>query len=519
MSNIIRIGATRTGKSTAVTKDIVEYAIRGEGGAAVFDPHSTMAKEIAGHLVSHGIPFLYEKLAETDRVLAFPFMKKSKHKDPWLQQAENEESIRAFGDILVRRRGMQGMQNTPLIEEWIMAALELWMHQNEPVRLTELQHCFRPHHKTFIKLVQNCENDYIKWKFHNLTRMSETALRGETGAAQRILNAVFRSPAFALRCDGNFPIGEFLDEGGIVLFEGKSLEGKSISDDAIRTSFGALGLQIIQHVRTRTGGKRIRMVLDEANNFGLVGWYEMRALAEGQKMGFDVDISVQSLDFPTPEILDGVLTNCQRHEWFRPGAARIGLAGSLDLGVPSIDEYKIHHKDVRGRQINIGWEDTTTTGKGSWDSDEDRSGSSTSENNGYRAKFGETTETTDHYQGLNDQVLIFQRDLMRLKVGERFVKDVGEVWKEYVTPLKEPYPCMPGLKRKRTEAAIDQIRQGAEFTGGIAIENYSDSSITPQSLNSGSEQRSSTITRLRQDVQKNSNNGNGTKSDTSEESS
>ena len=58
--------------------------------------------------------------------------------------------------------------------------------------------------------------------------------------------------------------------------------------------------------------------MDEANNAGLIGaaGHETRALAELRKAGYDCHILVQSLNFPTTQITNDVLTNTIEHYWF-----------------------------------------------------------------------------------------------------------------------------------------------------------------------------------------------------------
>ncbi len=533
MSNTIRIGATQMGKSTAIIKDCVQYAERRAGGLLVEDPHSTMAIELAAHLTARNIPFLYEKLSDTKRFLPFQFLKRSGQSDPWAKLAENEESARAFADVLVRRRGQMGLQNTPLIEEWIMAALELWLNQSEHISIAHLHHCFTPKHPVFDQLVENCTDGDTKHKFKLIEGMTALQRRSEIGSAQRILRIVLRSAAFALRCDGDFDIGQYLGNGGILIIEGKSLEGGSISEDAIRTTFGAMTLQVIQHVFKRTEGQRIRIVMDEANNYSLVGPYETKAMAECQKMGLDFDIGTQGIDFPTPEVLDSVLTNCHRHEWFKAGSDLVALKGSKDLGIPTLDEYKVHHSDERVNRFIKDYEVTEINKTGDWWRDDGSTGGSTGTQIMQKPVFEIESQITDHYQSLNDQVMLYQRELMTIGVGIRFVKDGSGIRKEHVQKLGEPYPCMPRLKEKRTRATIERIRKSRPFRssqklrspetslgliGEKETRDSSTSSTIPQPSSNGSKQEFSPITMLLQEGQESSNNENAIKSTMSVES-
>ena len=104
---------------------------------------------------------------------------------------------------------------------------------------------------------------------------------------------------------------------------------------------------------------RVLLVLDEANNANLIGasGHEVRALAELQKdsYGLDIHILVQSLDFPNPQITNGVLTNCKTHRWFYNANASMCRKASEDFGdndyVSTIRTLKVGECVVKDRDI------------------------------------------------------------------------------------------------------------------------------------------------------------------------
>src|SRR5207244_3204885 len=124
--------------------------------------------------------------------------------------------------------------------------------------------------------------------------------------------------------------GRFLGNCGILL-----VQGGAISQPVMQTILGSIILQTIQFVRSRPSPvPRVLLVLDEATNANLVGaaGHEVRALAECQKMGLDIHILVQSLNFPSAYVTDGVLTNCTRHEWYYAANAAVARKAAEDLG-------------------------------------------------------------------------------------------------------------------------------------------------------------------------------------------
>lgn len=100
------------------------------------------------------------------------------------------------------------------------------------------------------------------------------------------------------------------------------------------TIFGAIQNLVISHIRRRGFAyPRLLLVLDEANNVNLCTEREARAMAECQKMGLDIHVLVQLLDFPSAAVTNGVLSNCVRHEWFWNANPAVISKAVEDLGL------------------------------------------------------------------------------------------------------------------------------------------------------------------------------------------
>src|SRR5207248_578088 len=69
---------------------------------------------------------------------------------------ENDERVRAFSSVLLRRRGIQDAALTPLIEEGLLAALRLYLHQAAPVPLPWLADVFEVGSEARAHLLANC---------------------------------------------------------------------------------------------------------------------------------------------------------------------------------------------------------------------------------------------------------------------------------------------------------------------------------------------------------------------------
>lgn len=242
---------------------------------------------------------------------------------------ERDHLVRSLADVLCRRRNLE-LSTAALTEEWVIPALTLVIEQPDSPSLTILNHAFGPpDHPDFRRLLWKCRDEEVQAKFEEIA--NGTIRRGQFAAADRLIRGVCSSPAFAARCVPTFQLSRFLDASGILIVEG----GGNVSDDGQRTVMGAVVLQTIRYIRTRPRPyPPVILVLDEANNANLIGasGYEVRAAAECQKMGLAIHTLVQSLNFPSQEITEGILTNSLRHEWYFAANEAVLRKAAADLG-------------------------------------------------------------------------------------------------------------------------------------------------------------------------------------------
>src|SRR5438067_990035 len=112
-------GATRSGKSEAELSRLVLLAQANSCAIVLLDPPGTLAQKFLLHLDLLGLSsrVLYDRLADTDRVPGYAWLTPSQNADPLQRESENDERVREFAAILLRRRGIPDMATTPLIEE------------------------------------------------------------------------------------------------------------------------------------------------------------------------------------------------------------------------------------------------------------------------------------------------------------------------------------------------------------------------------------------------------------------
>lgn len=306
MENVLVVGATRKGKTLSAARALIESP---HWAWVALDPHKqSLAETLLVHARGN---VLFDRLSDIARYLCYDMLSPSKNRDPRLRYAENLRKTLAFVAILLRRRGSDSLAANPLTEEWCVAAIMLWLGQDVEKPLTYLPFAFLPGTDQFGALLKGCTDPELVFKFGQLVGMTPRGLRSEVGSAARLINAVFRSPSFQVRCGKGFDLGGFLQNKGKLIVE----RGDDIDDDAMRVIMGAIVLLVIEHANRRPKPyPPIRIVIDEANNAGLVGGPELRGIAETNKLGLYWTFLVQNLNFPGDN--GEILQNCTRHEWF-----------------------------------------------------------------------------------------------------------------------------------------------------------------------------------------------------------
>lgn len=333
--NKLTVGSTQSGKSYSEVHDILAAAADGRSAIVVIDPHAcSLARNSLQHLVARGhqARIIWDQLDEVRRTPKYRFLLRSTATYDVERIRENYQSAELFTELLCRRRETQSLTTSPLLEEWTMKAILLSLHQPHEYPASDLRFAFRVGHPRFMQLVRDCQHREIQYDFQQVA--AGAIKSGQFQSAARLINAVCDAPAFQVRCGNAFHLPSFLDQAGILL-----VEGGPVSQPILQTILGSIILQTIQYVRGRgTSQPRVLLVLDEATNANLVGaaGHEVRALAECQKMGLDVHVLVQSLNFPSPYVTDGVLTNCTRHEWFYAANPAVARKAADDLGDPEL---------------------------------------------------------------------------------------------------------------------------------------------------------------------------------------
>ena len=123
-TNRLVLGATRKGKSLSTARSILEDTAQ---AAIIFDPHKDSLAQVILALATGNV--LFERLSDVRHTIGFEMLTPSSLSDPVQRRMENHQKSEAFIEILVRRRDRDGLAASPLMEEWGMAAIMLYLYQ------------------------------------------------------------------------------------------------------------------------------------------------------------------------------------------------------------------------------------------------------------------------------------------------------------------------------------------------------------------------------------------------------
>lgn len=394
MPNVLVVGAPGGGKSFAAASDAVNF----QGAVVVLDPHKdSLAQLVLMHARGN---VLFDRLSDVKHSLGYDLLKPSANCDPVQRQMENHRRAQIFVEIMLRRRGTDGIAATPLLEEWILALLMMFLFQANPKPLGILPYGFMPGTSECTALIRDCILPEIRHKFHQLEKLNPRALRAEVGSASRVVTAIFRSPAFLVRSRGGFDLGSFLQNRGTLIVE----KGDEIDDDAMRTIMCGISTLVTDHAKSRKVPRPwIRIYLDECVNARTAGTFEERAAAETRKSGLSWYFMSQLLNYPNGP--DGFLQNCLRHEVFKSPHYELARKMATDMvaAMPLTEESRA------------------------------------------------------------ERVARLAHDIMNLPPGWRWVRDASGTRKEYVPMLENPWPDWPGLREAKLQEKLQCIYARLEY--------------------------------------------------------
>lgn len=468
--HVLVTGKSGSGKSEDQLRELLWYAQRGDTAIVLLDPHGNLADDLLIFLASRYQlnRVLYDRFADTDRTLGYEFITPSVLQSAFDRYAENDSNMRNTTSLIVRRGGQKDTSKNPIIELGLQNAIRLFQHQKTPVPLYWLAQLYTPNSAVFSYMVENCTDPDTKQQFEKLEYMNPQTREYQTGPADRRLRALMMLPPFALRCGGStFDFDEFLANKGILI-----LNGRGCNSDATSVMMSSIVWKTIASCKKHK--HRVQIVMDEANNFSLVGLQEAQALAEVRKWNCGITIMVQILNFPEPEITTNVLQNTQLHRYFCQGSPESAAMAAKDIGIRIADPLKIHHYDTRIRTVDDGYDLIENKSHGQSKSSDGKVTKSDNTSHSIVRKVREVTDKIARYMSIPDQEYMLAQLLMTFDPGWRM--DAGDKEPHY-EPMQEhlwhhltgilggeiPEQALRNLKEAKLTEAIEEVKRSPAY--------------------------------------------------------
>lgn len=466
--NTLVIGGSQGGKSTSVLAlDFVPTVEAGYCSTFLFDPHNDLGQK-AAEWATWFCPerLLVERLGNLDWVCSAGFIEPSKSLNDIVKESENRNKAKIFAEVLASSQGAS-LKDQPLKKEWIHAALMLWLFQHDPKPLWFLPHAFRPNTPYFNAMIANCENMEMVWKFEMLTRFNSTvALYNAVGPSARLLDELFNEMAFLLRTEATFDLESFIEHQGVFILMGGGDD--AVGPDTIRALMRAFNHKIDEIVIKRWHALGVptfvKVYIDEAANFNLLGYDDAERMGQTMKMGRSSTVISQTPDFGDERTNDSIDQNCPRKIYHRCGSAKIAKLCAENLKT-TIDPNRVKQIHTTKRQKNVGFDTTTQTTKGKY---KGSGGEGESENTQVIRTpiYEELTEERIELMPLSEQNELNEADLLGgqrgLQIGECFFSNGGYVSRMKVKKLEDVW-TWPGLGKEKLEELIELRRQQGAY--------------------------------------------------------
>jgi type IV secretory system conjugative DNA transfer VirD4/TraG family protein len=465
IEHIVFSGVTRHGKSQGCVSLNGPRMLQRDGVAyVVLDPAGSMAAQMAGMCLRNGKFFLYDTLNETAKTLGYDFFTPSANPDWEQREAENREAIMEAIAVAIRSRGLTSVEANPIIKEGLQDAFNLLINQKVAVPFYMLRNCFVPESDDYQYLLHNCTDPQTFLKFTYYGGLVGQQREFKCGPAERIIQGICDSPQFRKRCVPTFDLAAFLNAGGKLFVDGRSVGNLSRPDASLL--MGQIILTVIRLARSGKLTRRVVLIIDEGVNASLIDQNLVRAMAEAGKWGLEIQVIVQNPLQRDEAVTDDLFGNANCKFFFKHTNAKAARFVAEMVGYPTLDPLVIRKTDFRTRQVHDGFDLEAVVSKGKWESD-GKKGESENTNYQARPKYREETDQVDTLYALEDLIKLKQRDVMNQGVGQCFIMRGNSVSKqpEQLALTPEPWegmvfsrhPYIP-LWQEKLRLHLDQLK-------------------------------------------------------------
>lgn len=292
-------GRTGSGKTNFVLWELLEIAERGDEWIIAVFPHPQPGEQFVSELYARfGKAILnrliVERLSDMDRVIMRDLIKYSAAKDPYVRLRENDEFCAHFMGVAANGRQFTTWLEHPVLEKYTKLAVRLCQNQDQWISQSLLPGSLVPKSAIANHYIDHCPLTEVRMEFVRMTAMCLRDQLTLLEPAKRLLEQFLTSPPIIARTSkpATFNRAHFLNDAGIFV-----VLGGDISDDALRLLVGADFQETCFLAKKGRLTKRGYIVLDECNNYRLVGLAEAKALATMRAFGVNLWLVCQALDF------------------------------------------------------------------------------------------------------------------------------------------------------------------------------------------------------------------------------
>lgn len=450
------IGETGAGKDNFVNTEALQIIREREKYLTMALPHPTDWQRLLGEMYAeHGDDMFnwttVDRIQDTDLVLMSEIIHVSRASDYWQREDENEGNAWLVVEMAAARRNMPGFEDHPVLEKGALLLPRIKQSLPRWISDSRVHWAFRPLSPTWKLCLETTTKSDIRYELESFQHFSRKERMSELEPIFRTFQSLVGTGAVARRtsrpptCDKR----SHLNQAGVHL-----ICGNGTSRDAFRTLVLAdfADTVFLAHAGLEREGV---YYINELVNYRLGNDFYARTLATSRYTGLDNWASVQSLNFPTPEITDSVLQNC---DLYIGRCTNPKLADLMALALRgAYDRHKVHHEEETVKfDPYVHHEQRVTHGWSGHRLSEATINTSTTEVPVVHHE--KRIETRPVYESGDAQAFWQAADLQEAPVGTFWVKRKGARPYRVKVPLLPDSWVFPGLAEEKVEECIAKLK-------------------------------------------------------------
>lgn len=435
-----------SGKSTTMLGiDCVPYLEEERGSAAVQDLHGTFAYGAVGYALEMGRKNVLLIDLNREELASFGLFFKSKNPDLTARKKENRYTSRMSiaGIGTGNNESIDSMIQT---QEWFYAAMRGWQEQPEDLPPETMLDLLQPNSNGFKHMVPAIQDERLQQKFLSQIAMGRNHYT-VVGPVIRRLERLFDEPVIAGMAQPTFDLEQLLREKWLIAIVGG--EDEWVSSFVMKLFSVAVTAIVNRNWAQTHQPLYVRKYIDEASK--LIGENEATSCGKTLKKGESHCVISQHADYGDELLNKGIADNCFEKYLFHTSSPE-SVAHNAHYLKHRLDPNLVHHETER--TIADGYDVIETISQGESKDDDGFKRVDKRKGTGFRPRHARITDK--HYQGLNDQKMLQEVNLMKLGLGECFILRGKELFGPHYIP-KLPIPfAFEGMAEDAIEALFQE---------------------------------------------------------------